>query len=82
MRFKPIILLLLLASTLTSILVQPASPISQPRYLENLPKLSPDLIVYRSGHLYVHDLAKSVIAIIDLGTVSYTHLTLPTTERV
>jgi len=68
MRFKPIILLLLLASTLTSILIQPASPISQPKYLENLPKLSPDLIAYHSGHLYVHDLAKSVIAIIDLGT--------------
>jgi len=68
MRLKPIILLLLLASTLTSISIRPVSPISQPRYLENIPRLSPDLIVYRSGHLYVHDPVKSVIAIIDLGT--------------
>jgi len=67
-RFKPILLLLLLASTLPSISIQPASPISQPRYLEKIPRLSPDLIAYHSGHLYVHDLAKSVIAVIDPGS--------------
>ena len=68
MRFKLIILLVLLASTFSSIFVQPVSSISQPRYLENVPKLSPDLIVYHSGHLYVHDVVKAVIAIIDLET--------------
>ncbi|RLE47770.1 MAG: hypothetical protein DRJ31_08355 [Candidatus Methanomethylicota archaeon] len=68
MRFRFIILLLLLASTFSSIFIQPASSISQPRYLENIPKLSPDLIVYHSGHLYVHDVVKAVIAIIDLKT--------------
>ena len=68
MRFRPILLLLLLASTLPSISIQPASPISQPRYLEKIPRLSPDLIAYHSGHLYVHDVAKSVIAVIDPGS--------------
>ena len=68
MRFKLIILLLLLASTSSSIFVQPVSSISQPRYLENFPKLNPDLIVYHSGQLYVHDVVKAVIMIIDLET--------------
>jgi len=68
MKFKLIILLLLLTSTFSSIFIQPVSSISQPRYLENVPKLSPDLIVYHSGHLYVHDVVKAVIAIIDLET--------------
>ena len=68
MRIKFIILLLLLTSTFPPIFIQPASSISQPRYLENVPKLNPDLIVYHSGNLYVHDAVKAVIAIVDLET--------------
>jgi len=77
MRFKLIILLLLLASTSSSIFVQPVSSISQPRYLENFPKLNPDLIVYHSGQLYVHDVVKAVIMIIDLETSEIREIDAP-----